>query len=147
MDLFSKRLPHVVTRGDLVVLLSPTYAGALRVDEEVAAERIERALAASPELLAALYSGLSDALRERQGPRTSEDALVDKLSAGIGARRHRVKPAQVSAAVSAALVWMDLEAGVAPEMMRNALETPKGRALLGDGLREIGRHLVKELVR
>ena len=72
---------------------------------------------------------------------------MDKLSAGIGSRRHRVKPDRVTAAVSAALVWMDLEAGVAPEMMRNALETPKGRALLGDGLREIGQHLVKELVR
>ncbi|MGI5864307.1 MAG: hypothetical protein ACOX6T_19945 [Myxococcales bacterium] len=147
MELFSKRLPHVVTRGDLVALLAPTYAGAQRVDEEVATERIGRALAASPALLAAIYSGLSVALREKQGPRTSEDALMDKLSAGLGARRHRVKPADVSPAVSAALVWINLEAGVAPEMMRNALETPKGRALLEEGPREIGRHLVKELVR
>jgi hypothetical protein len=146
MDYFSKRLPHVLTRKDLVILLTPTYATALRVDEEIAEDRIERALE-SPNLLDELYSGISAALGEQKGPRTTEDALIDKLSAGVEKRRARVKPASVTPAISAVLVRIDLEAGIAAEMMRTTLDTDRGRALLREGLRALGAHLVKELVR
>jgi hypothetical protein len=144
--IFSRRLPHVVTRADLAVLLSPTYAAAQRVDEEVAQDRLQTALA-NDALLAQLYEGLSEALREYRGPRTTEDALVDKLSHGVEGRRAKVRPASLTAAVSAVLVSIDLAAGIAPEMMRRTLDTEKGRALLGEGLKQLGVHLLKELLR
>jgi hypothetical protein len=146
MALFSRRLPHVVTRADLVLLLAPTYAAARDVDEEEARERLGRALAA-PGALDDLYRGLSDALAAAQGPRTGEDALMDKLSAGVAARRARAKALAATPAVSAALVRIDLEAGLAPESMRATLATPRGKALLDEGLRALGAHLVKELLR
>jgi hypothetical protein len=42
---------------------------------------------------------------------------------------------------------INLELGYAPEMMRNALTTEKGRALLEEGLRELGAHLMTGLVK
>src|SRR5512133_3565373 len=146
MTLFSKRLPHVLTRSDLVRILAPTYAKARAVDEEEAIERLGRALAA-PAALDDVYRGVSAALRDVQGPRTSEDALVDKLSAGVVARRARAKPADATPAISAALVRLDLEIGLAPESMRATLASPRGSALLEEGLRALGAHLVKDLLR
>jgi hypothetical protein len=142
----SRRLPHVVTRTDLVALLAPTYAGARGVDEEEARERLGRALAV-PAALDDFYRALSDALADAKGPRTEEDALMDRISAHVAARRARARAAAVTPAVSAALVRLDLEIGLAPEPMRAALATPKGRALLDAGLRELGTHLAKELLR
>jgi hypothetical protein len=146
LTLFSRRLPHVLTRRDLVLLLVPTYAAARGVDEDEASARLERALAV-PAALDDLYRGVSEALRDRQGPRTSEDALVDKLSAAVVARRARARPAEATPAVSAALVRLDLEIGLAPEGMRATLASERGRALLDQGLRALGTHLVKELLR
>jgi len=144
--LFSKRLPHVVTRADLSRMLAATYAKASQVDPEVAEERLQRALA-NQRVLDEVYAGLSAALAEAKGPRTSEDELIDKLSVGVQSRRGRVRAAELTPAVSAVLVLLNLEIGEAPEMMRSALQGEKGRSLLQDGLRSIGRHLVKELVR
>lgn len=146
MTHFSPRLPHVLTPRDLVVLLAPTYAAARGVDEDEASERLRRALAA-PAALDDLYRGISAALAEAKGPRTSEDALVDKLSAGVVARRARAKPLKADAAVSAVLVRLDLEAGLVPEAMRETLATPRAQALLEAGLRALGAHLVKGLLR
>ena len=146
MNLFSRRLPHVLPPKDLVRLLVPTYAAARGVDEEEAAERLTRALAA-PAALDAVYGGLSEALRAAQGPRTSEDQLMDRLSAGVVARRGRAKAAPGTAAISAALVRIDLEIGLAPDAMRDTLASPRGKALLGEGLRALGTHLVKDLLR
>jgi hypothetical protein len=128
------------------MLLSPTYAKARAVDEEEAAERLGRALA-GPGALDDLYRGLSEALADAKGPRTSEDALVDRISAGIAARRARARPAEGTPGIAAVLVRLDLEIGLAPEAMRATLATPKGRALLDAGLRELGAHLVKDLLR
>lgn len=146
MTLFSRRLPHVLTRADLVSILAPTYAKARGVDDEEATERLARALAV-PAALDAVYGGISEALRAVQGPRTSEDALVDKLSAGVVARRSRVKAADATPAISAALVRLDVEIGLAPESMRATLATPRGAALLDEGLRALGAHVVKDLLR
>ena len=146
MALFSRRLPHVLTRVDLVRILAPTYAKARAVDEEEASERLSRALAV-PAALDDVYRGVSDALRAAQGPRTSDDALVDKLSAGVVARRARAKPAEATAAISAALVRLDLEIGLAPDAMRAMLATPRGSALLEEGLRALGAHLLKDLLK
>ena len=90
--LFSKRLPHVLGRKDLALVLASTYAQSERVAFEEAQDRMERAL-------------------------------------------------------SAAMVMLNLEIGQAPEMMRNALETPKGQELLREGLRALGAHLVGELIK
>jgi hypothetical protein len=141
---FSARLPHVLPRKDLVMALAPTYAAARGVDEDEATERLAQALAI-PAALDDLYRGVSSALADAQGPRTSEDAVIDRLSQGVVARRARVKPLAASPAVSAVLVRLDLEIGLAAEAMRATLQTPKARALLDEGLRAIGAHLVKEL--
>jgi hypothetical protein len=146
MALFSRRLPHVLTRKDLARVLAPTYAKAASVDEDEALERMERAVA-SDHIADELYSGLSAAMAERKGSRTTEDELVDKLSEGVQKRRSRVKAAPLTPAVSAALVMVNLELGYAPEMMRNALTTEKGRALLEEGLRELGAHVLATLVK
>ena len=142
--LFSKRLPHVVTRADWAVLIAPTYAAAQRLDDDVAQDRIAEALA-TPELLAQLYQGLSGALVDFRGARTSEDALIDRLSLGVQERRAKVRAAQPTAAISAVLVAIDLAAGIAPEMMRKTLATERGQTLLRDGLKQLGAHLIKEL--
>lgn len=142
----SRRLPHVLPRADLALLLAPTYAKARDVDEEEARERLSRALAV-PAALEDLHRGLSAALADAKGPRTAEDALVDRLSAGVVARRGRVRPAEATPSISAVLVRLDLEAGLVSEGMRATLATPRGRALLDEGLRTLGAHLVKELLR
>ncbi len=143
---FSRRLPHVVTKADLVLLLAPTYASARAVDHEEAAERLGRALGV-PAALDELYGAISGALADAKGPRTTEDALVDRISAHVASRRARAKAAPATPAVSAVLVRLDLEIGLAPEPMRATLATPRGIALLEAGLRELGAHLAKELLR
>jgi hypothetical protein len=72
VNLYSKRLPHVINRKDLALIVAPTYASSANVDFEEAHERMERAVH-SPRVLDALYGGLSEALRDRTGPRTGED--------------------------------------------------------------------------
>ena len=136
----------MITRKDLALLLSPTYAASAEVDFEEAHERMERAVG-SQRVVDQLYAGLSAALEERKGPRTSEDELVDALSAGVQKRRSRVKPAPPGPGISAVMVLLNLELGYAPEMMRGALENPKGKALLGEGLCALGTHLLKELIK
>ena len=145
MAYFSKRLPHVLTRNDLALLLAPTYMAARGVDHEEAAERLARALA-SP-ALNDLYRGLSAALAAAKGPRTDEDALMDRLSAGLQARRKYAKAADGTPAISAALVRLDLDIGLAPESMRDTLASPRGAALLDEGLRALGAHVVKDLLK
>lgn len=144
--MFSRRLPHVVTRKDLALIVAPTYAAAANVDFDEAHERMERAVG-TQRIVDALYQGLSDALFEKQGARTTEDELIDKLSDGIQKRRSRVKAAPLTPGISAAMVMLNLELGYAPEMMRNALNEPKGQKLLQDGLKQLGAYLVKELIR
>jgi len=146
LALFSKRLPHVLTRKDLALVLASTYAASANVDFDEAHERMERAVG-SPHVADQLYAGLSAALFDRQGPRTVEDALIDSLSDGVLKRRSKVRAAEISPSISAAMVMLNLELGYAPEMMRSALTTDKGRALLEAGLRSLGTHLLRELIK
>jgi hypothetical protein len=146
VNLVSKRIPHVINRKDLALIVASTYASSANVDFDEAHERMDRAVH-SPRILDALYSGLSEALRDRTSVRTGEDELVDNLSAGLVKRRARVKPAPMTPGISAAMVMLNLELGIAPEMMAGALETDKGRELLADGLRALGAHLLKELIK
>jgi hypothetical protein len=133
-------------RAELARMVAPTLAKAAQVDMEIAEERLSRALA-NQRVLDDIYAGVSAALAESKGPRTTEDELIDKLSAGVQARGRRVRPAELTPAISAVLVLLNVEAGEAPEMMRETLQTEKGRALLQEGLQSMGRHLIKELVR
>lgn len=146
MPLFSRRLPHVVTLADLAILLTPTYAEAMSVEDEEAHDRLVRALART-RVADDLYLAISEALEGLKGERTSEDALMDKLSKGVQKRRSRVKGAPATAAMAAVMVRINLEIGLAPEQMRATLDTDKGRAVLADGLRALGNHLVKELLK
>jgi hypothetical protein len=136
----------VVTRKDLALLLAPTYAASANVDFDEAHERMERAVD-SQKVVDQLLAGLSAALEERKGPRTTEDAFIDALSEGVQKRRARVKAAPLTPAVSAVMVMLNLQLGYAPEMMRSALENAKGKALLQEGLRALGAHLLKELIK
>jgi len=88
---------------------------------EEAHERMERAVG-SPRVLEQLYAGFSAALEGRKGPRTSEDELIDALSAGVQQRRSRVKPAPPGPGISAVMVLLNLELGHAPEMIRAVME-------------------------
>jgi hypothetical protein len=146
VPLFSKRLPHVFPRKDLVTLIAPTYAAAMSVEEEEARDRLTQALAV-PEVLDDLYWGISEALHDQQGPRTSEDALMDRLSKAMQERGGKVKAAEAGPALSAVLVRVNLELGLAPEALRATLASDKGSAALDAGLRQLGAHLVKSLLR
>jgi hypothetical protein len=146
VTLFSRRLPAVVTRADLAWLVTPTYAEALSVEDDEAHDRLERALL-HPELVDDLLWGISEALPARQGARTTEDQLVDRLSKALHARRGKVTAAAAGPSISAVLVRINVELGLAPEPMRATLRTDKGQALLDDGLRKLGAHLVNELLK
>lgn len=146
MPLFSRRLLHVLTLSDLATILTPTYAEAMSVEDEEAHERLVRALGRT-RVADDVYDGISAALEGIQGARTSEDALMDKLSRGVQKRRAKVKAATGTPALAAVLVRINLEIGLAPEQMRATLETEKGRAVLAAGLGELGAHVVKELLK
>jgi hypothetical protein len=146
VDAFNKRLPHVLTRADWAHLLAKTYAAAQSIDEDIALERLERAVHGEA-LLKLFYSGLGAALLKAKGARTTEDAFIDKLSVGVENRRSKIHALKSSPAVAAALVRIDLEIGHAPEMMREALANPKGAALMTQGFEEIGAFILKELVK
>ncbi len=142
----ARRLPHLLTRADLARILTATYAEALSVDDEEAHERLARALE-RPGVADDLYAAIASAADEARGPRTSEDAVMDRLSKGVQARRSRVRAAPASPGISAVLVRLNVEIGLAPEPMRATLATEKGRAVLEQGYRALGAHVVKELLR
>lgn len=146
MDAPPRRLFHLLPRSTLAALLAPTYAQSLSVDLEVAVERLEQALA-RPEALDAFVGGVAAALREARGPRTSEDDQLDRLSAGLQKRRGRVRAAPSTPGVAAAMVWLNLALGLAPESMRETLAGARGAALLEAGLRELGASLARDLLR
>jgi hypothetical protein len=146
MAYFSDRLPHIVRREDLAILLAPIYAETTNVDDDEAKDRLLRALA-DEALLDDLYLSLSAALTARAGPRMDADALMDKLSKGIGARRSRVKSPPATPELFALLVRINLLIGEAAANMRNVLESEKGRAAMKKGLQDVGAHLVRELLK
>jgi hypothetical protein len=145
MDGTPRRLPHILPRQSLARLLAPTYAAAVGVAEEVARERLDRALAHA-DTLAAIHQGVAEALREARGPRTKEDAQLDRLSAALVTRAARVRAAPATPGVAAAMVWLNLPIGLAPESMRETLAGARGAALLASGLREVGARLVRDLL-
>jgi hypothetical protein len=140
-----KRLPHIVTRGDWVSLLTSTYAEAQSVEDEEAMERLERALG-NPALLDELYEALAGALETKYGG-PPDDKSLDRLSKAIQKRRGRVKAAAATTELSAFLVWIDLDIGIALESLRSTLTSEKGAKLLAAGRAALANHLVKELLK
>jgi hypothetical protein len=118
----------------------------MNVDEEEAHERLVQALEV-PAVVEDLQRGISAALERKQGPRTSADKILDKLSAGVAKRGGNVRAATSTPGIAAVLVRVNLEIGLAPEPMRATLATPRGAAALEEGLEALGAHLVKELTR
>jgi hypothetical protein len=141
-----RRLPAIITRADLAWLLTPTYADAMSVEDDEAHDRLQRALADAT-LVDDLLWGIAEALPAKQGPRMTEDQVLDKLSKGLAARRGKVTAAASGPAISSVLVRVNIDLGLAPANMRATLETDRGRQLLDDGLRRLGAHLVGELVK
>lgn len=145
MTLFSRRLPHVLTRADLAYLLLPTYEREANVGEELAHERLTRALNKQG-LADKIYEAVSTALVSVQGTR-GEDTLMNAMSKAVPKRRANIKAAPSTPALSAVTVWINVEIGVAPEELRAALESGKGLKLLEQGFRGLGKFLVEQLVR
>jgi hypothetical protein len=146
MPLDTRRLPAIVTRAELAWLLTPTYAAAMSVEDEEAHDRLSRALQ-RPELVEDLLWGLSEALEEKRGARTGVDALLDKFSAALQVRRGKVTAAPGDGPVAAVLVRINLEIGMASETLRAMLQTDKGRTMLDTGLKKLGAHLVRDLMK
>ncbi len=140
----SARLHHILPARELMRLLLPTYADASSVDDSEAQNRLETALA-SAELREELYGAFERALAEQRGPRTTEDQQLDRFSQAL-AKRHNFKVIPSTPAVSAALVGINLAAGLG-EGLAAALATEKGKALYKQGLAVLARELVKELVK
>jgi hypothetical protein len=146
MGLATRRLPAILTRAELAWLLVPTYGEAMSVEDEEAHDRITRALQ-HQELVDDLLWGFSEALEEKRGVRTGVDALLDKFSAALQTRRGKVTAAPADPAVSAVMVRINLEIGLASETLRTMLQTDKGRDMLDAGLKKLAARIVGELVK
>jgi hypothetical protein len=142
-----RRLPHVLTRADLAGLLASSYARSSSVDEELARERLEQALAAPGPLLGDLYEAIATAMAAERGPRQTEDEQLDRMGKHIPRRLRRPRPAPESASIAAIFVQVDLALGLAPERMQAMLDSEKGRSLRTQGLAELAAHLTSELLR
>jgi len=142
----SRRIPDAISRKDLAQIVAPTYAASADIDLEEACGRMRRALG-DQRLAAELYGGLTAALAEMTRLRAGADELIDNLSAGISKRRARVKAAPMTPEISTAMVTLNLALGYAPESMRAAVESERGRALAAAGMRELGTHLLRELIK
>ena len=145
MPLFSDRLPHVLSPSNLAQLLTPTYARETGISDDLALERLQRALK-SAQLADQIYAGVSTALTAVQGSRPV-DAVVDALSKGVPKGLDLIKAAPRSPALSAVTVCMNIELGLASQGMAATLESERGQIILKQGFDELGTFLVKSLVR
>ncbi len=140
------RLPHLITAKDLGWMLAPTVAPVDGIDEDFAREQIVQAFALGPfadEFYGALRSAIEKSVKRPQ----DLDGRFEKVAAAVPARRSRIKPLDASPAVSAWIVRLKVALDVAPDAMRNALETDKGRALVREGMDAVARHIVSALAR
>jgi hypothetical protein len=141
-----KRLRHALPPRDLAFALARTYGKAKRVDDERATELLERALAA-PALADEVYAAIRAAIEAKRGPRTDLDTLFDRFAGAAPERIGRIHALDATPEVTAFIVRIDLDVGDAPEAMRTALDTPKGRELAGRGLATIATSLVADILR
>ena len=77
---------------------------------------------------------------------SAEDRLV--VTHGTDTMPETARALQAAGpAISAVLVRINVDLGLAAEPMRLTLQTDKGQRLLDDGLRTLGAHLVGELLK
>ncbi len=145
MPTYPPRLAHLATRAVVVAKLAPTYAEALRLDDEEAARRLSSALAGRllPQLLETAWEAMKGKTK-----RLTEEGLLEKVATTLSERPHRPgRVAPPTPAWSAFLVVADLEAGIASDAARRVMETDEGRKRAQEGLAEAGRFLAAELTR
>lgn len=142
---FPPRLAHLATRQVVVAKLVPTYARALRVDGDEAAQRLSTALRGwlLTSLLEATWTALLGTTK-----RLKDEGLLEKVATTLQDRPLRPgRVVEVSPAWSAFLVLADLEANIASEAARRVMESPEGQQRAQAGVAEVGRFLASELTR
>lgn len=139
------RLAHLLTVPVLVSRLSPTCAAAHGIEDDYADERVETAMRGP--LRTRLLDATWAALRASTS-RPGDDELVEKVARSMAARPlRRAKAAAVTPGWSAFLLQVDVDAGVAGDAARRALESDAGRRAADEGIAEAGRFLAREMMR
>jgi len=139
------RLMHLATRKVVAAKLAPTFAEVHHVEVDEALERLERALAGPlwETLLASAWTALSAGSK-----RLDDEGLLEKIAGCLAKQPQRLgRLAPITPGWSAFLLQLDLDAGLASESARRALDTEEGRRRAREGLDEAGRHLAAELTR
>ena len=142
---YPARLGHLARRDVVALKLVRLFADVHHIDETEALERLGRGLRGS--LWEALLSATWQSLRAGS-TRLSDEELVEKVAKSLRERPERAgRSTQVTPALSALLLWIDLEAGTATDSARRVLESDHGKRMVDEGLREAGALLAKELTR
>ena len=144
----SPRFLSLVTRTALPEMLAPTYAKLKNLDPNEAYSRLEVGLGRMPlldSIQQAIWRGLDE---ERAG--LDEAQMVAHLEKRLE-KKKRLRAASWRAADEgvwvAVSIALDEGAGVASGEARDLLASPGGQELLQKGLRKLGVHIAKELLR
>ncbi|KFE71880.1 hypothetical protein DB31_0141 [Hyalangium minutum] len=125
--------------------LVPTYAKAHQIDEQEAAQRLERAIAGRlwEDLLAATWEAMQSRVK-----RLDEQKLLEKVFNTLEDRPLRYgRVVEPNAAWSAFMMLLDLEIGTAGDAARKVMESEQGRKMISAGLAEAGMFLAIELTK
>jgi hypothetical protein len=142
---YPPRLGHLATRPVVVNRLVPTYAKAHQIDEQEAAQRLERAISGHiwEDLLAATWEAMKGRVK-----RLDEQKLLEKVFNTLEDRPLRYgRVVETNAAWSAFMMLLDLEIGTAGDAARKVMESEQGRKMISAGLAEAGMFLATELTK
>lgn len=142
---YPPRLGHLATRPVVVNRLVPTYAKAHQIDEQEAAQRLERAISGRiwEDLLAATWEAMKSRVK-----RLDEQKLLEKVFNTLEDRPLRYgRVVEPTAAWSAFMMLLDLEIGTAGDAARKVMESEQGRKMISAGLAEAGMFLATELTK
>lgn len=145
MAAFPPRFGHLVLRRHVVARLAATYAASHEIDEVEAGVRLDRGYSA--ELHERLLSATWAVWQAKPRP-ASEEKQLARIDEAMQA--HPFRPARAvtpTAAWSALLLAIDVNAGFASMAARGLLESPEGQAGLSRGLADAGAWLARELLR
>lgn len=142
---YPPRLGHLATRPVMVNRLVPTYAKAHQIDEQEAAQRLERAISGRiwEDLLAATWDAMKGRVK-----RLDEQKLLEKVFNTLEDRPLRYgRVVETNPAWSAFMMLLDLEIGTAGDAARKVMESEQGRKMISAGLAEAGMFLAIELTK
>jgi len=142
---YPPRLGHLATRPVVVNRLVPTYAKAHQIDEQEAAQRLERAVSGRiwEDLLAATWEAMKSRVK-----RLDEQKLLEKVASTLEERPLRYgKAVETNPAWSAFMMLLDLEIGTAGDAARKVMESEQARKMVSAGLAEAGMFLAIELTK